>query len=225
MTQIVFELGNHPEETGVFVNPDVRWGLKEIANEILSLGEEEFLIRHCYYQTKLKTQQKTDAFEKYQQGNYNGNTFKEVLTGTVRLKQDSQPIVNTASGPRKSRYKVKVGNKILIGEANKVQMVHQVLSYLIENEGYSPDDLNSLYNTRYFKFPLMRSFPRGTDKDQMKTILNKDAQRFGLKYIIESEGKFWVPCSQWNPLNTNQFINDMLKFNEIIDNKLEVIET
>lgn len=224
MTQIVFELGGHPKETGVYVNPDVRWSLQEIAEEIINLGEEEFLKRHCYYKSKNKSELKTDAFNKYQPGNYHGETFSEVVSGVVRLKDSSQPVINTASGPRKSKYAVKAGEQTLIGVANKVQMVYQILSYLIETEGYSPEDLNTQYKLRYFKFPLLRAFPRKYDRDQMKEALGKDAMRFGLKYLIEAEGQLWAPCSQWNPTNTTQFINDMLKFNEVIDKKLEIIE-
>jgi hypothetical protein len=226
MTQITFELGDHPQETGVFVNPDVRWSLTEIAEEILNLGEEEFVKKHCYYRSKRTGENATNAFDKYQPGKYHGETFKEVMNGTVRARHsDNQPIVNTSTAQRKARYTVIIGDKTITAGANKVQMVHKILSYLIETEGYSPDDLNEQYKGRYFKkFNLLKSFPRGYDSDQMKTDLGKDSTRYGLKYLIEAEGKIWAPCSQWTPDNTSLFIKDMLQFKEVLETEIVINE-
>lgn len=226
MTQLTFELGDHPKETGVYCNPDVRWSLIEIANEILALGEEEFIKRHCYYASRRHGGPITDAFDIYQSGKYHGETLKEVVSGTVRRKDfSSTPIVNTSSSERKSRYEVTIGNKRLCMQANKVQMVHHVLSHLIEVEGYSPEDLNAQYNGRYFKkFSLLKGFPRGYDIDQMKKSLGNDTTRYGLKYIIEAEGMKWAPCSQWTPDNTALFIKDMLQFVQIINKNIIITE-
>jgi hypothetical protein len=218
MTQITFELGDHPHETGVYVNPDFRWGLKEIAEEIIKLGEDEFRKQYCYYRSRTQNGGQSEIFDKYQ------DDYRTVKSGTVRSSSGSS-IVNTASGPRRNTYAITIGDKHITSDANKVQMVYKMLSYLIEKEGYTPESLNKLYEARYFNYPLLKSFERNMDKDQMKESLGKDATRFSLKYIIETDGKFWVPCSQWIPKNTDLFISDMLQFNGIIEDKITITNT
>lgn len=217
MTQITFELGDHPQKTGVYVNPDCRWSLKEIANEIIKLGEENFVKQYCYYEKRSKEPSTTNAFDKYQK-----EKTRNVFNGSVKLKDNTQIITNTTN--RKTKYDISVNGKILFAGANKVQMVYNVLSYLIETEKYSPEDLNSQYKNRYFKYSLLKSFPRNFDSDQIKANLGKDSNRFGHKYLLNSNGLAWCPCSQWTPSNTNKFINDMLKFNDVIENTISITE-
>lgn len=220
MTQVVFELGDTPSETGVYVNPDVRWTLKEIAEEILRLGEEEFITRYCYYRSKSRPI--TDSFKQFESGNFHERK-QSITTARVRnAKSNDRPVIETSTASRKAKYNVKVGNKIFCENGSKVEMVYQVLSYLIKENDFSPESINEQTAGRYFnKFDLLKKFPRNYDIDEMKKELGNDSSRYSLKKIINSEGALWVPCSQWIPKNTDLFISDMKKWdNDLVINEI-----
>lgn len=187
MTVVKFDLGDTSVESGVYIDESIRFSLSDFAKEIIELGEDAFRRKYkCFGRPTAR------------------NIINQQQNSRATVKQNS-PVQNTSN---KTKYNVTIGEDLIIEGANKIQMVTAVLESLIKY-GYTPTQLVTSLNNRYFKFPLLKAFNWGADRDEITKSLGKDSARYGLKYCIEKNKQKWIPCSQWTPVNIAKFIADI----------------